>query len=142
MHDYKFLKIRGALSEAGKGAPLERPAADPLELLGTAPIPRDLIALVPESVARENTVVPLSFDGETITFAAADADNIALADKLRFMLAKNVRLLPAHRDSILAVIQHYYGTKRLEAVDSLLHEFADTADLSPNLHEVAAAGRT
>jgi hypothetical protein len=127
MHDYKFLKIRGALSEVGRGASLERAAGEPLELLGTANISPDVIALVPESVARENVIIPLSFDGETITFAAADPDDIATADKLRFILAKNVRLVAARRDSIAAMIERYYGPARTESVDSMLAEFTDTA---------------
>ena len=126
MHDYKFLKIRGALCEAGKGTSLQRTPSDTLELLGTANIAPDVIALVPASVARENVVIPLSYDGETITFAAADPDNIATMDKLRFILAKNVRFVTARRDSILAAIERHYGRPRTESVDSMLAEFTDT----------------
>ena len=93
--EYKFLKGRGALNEVNAGArapvvPTRAAAASMFEA-----IPPSVIELVPESLAREHTVIPLAFDGETITFAAADADNIALADTLRFILAKNVRLIPA-----------------------------------------------
>lgn len=122
MHDYQFLKIRGALNEAGKGSLLPRATNDTFELLGTTNIPADVIALVPESLARENLVVPLSFDGETVTFAAADADNIATMDKVRFILAKNVRFLPARRESIVAAIERYYGPARTESVDSMLQD--------------------
>jgi hypothetical protein len=139
MQDYKFLKIRGSLSEAAPTAPLQRGTSAMLELLGTTTISSDLIALVPESVARENVVIPLSFDGETITFAAVDPDNIALADKLRFILAKNVRLVPARRDSIVAAIERHYGAAETESVESLLCELTDsTADFDESL---SSAGR-
>src|SRR5262245_40414740 len=85
---YKFLHGRGALCEAETSAPTRRPRVVPAPGVGIADIDPEVVRLVPEAVARDNVVMPLDFDGETITFAAVDADNIALADKLRFSLAK------------------------------------------------------
>jgi hypothetical protein len=107
MIDYKFLKIRGALAEAGDAAS-EAATVPPEQLLAIAP---DVIARVPEHVARSHTVIPVAFDGETITMAAADPDNIALADRLRFLLGKNVRLLAAPATDILHAIDRYYGSR-------------------------------
>jgi hypothetical protein len=121
---YTFLKGRGALNEVSAGVSARPPSAGERPF-GT--IPLAVVELVPESVARENIVMPLSFDGETITVAAVDAENIALADKLRFILAKNVRLIPADRQIILDAINHHYGEAETESVDSMLAEFTDTA---------------
>ncbi|HYT87115.1 MAG TPA: hypothetical protein VEL76_00215, partial [Gemmataceae bacterium] len=107
MLDYKFLTKRGALSEA------DTPTA-PSDL-STRQIPAHILELIPQAVARENLVLPLDFDGETITFAAADADNIALADKLRFLLAKNVRLTAAPREALLRAIDRHYP--RVPSID-------------------------
>jgi predicted Zn finger-like uncharacterized protein len=105
MVDYKFLKIRGALSEAH-----EQPAApirqDHPAIVDIAP---EVVALVPESVARAHNIIPLAFDGETITIAGVNADDIALADRLRFLLAKNVRLVTVPRANILQAIDRHYG---------------------------------
>src|SRR5262249_4497731 len=122
-----FLKGRGALNEAS--TPVERSAERALTSFdrGLASIPPEVVQRIPESVARENVIMPVAFDGETITIAAVDAENIALADKLRFLLAKNVRLVPAVRESILAAISRYYGRAETESVDSMLSEFTDTA---------------
>src|SRR4051812_21692408 len=95
----EMLKARGALNEADAGA------VNP-ETTGLAGrrIPRHLLDLLPASVARENCVLPLEFDGETLTCAAANADDIARADKLRFILNKNIRFVPAPREAILQAI--------------------------------------
>ncbi|HEY7309481.1 MAG TPA: twin-arginine translocase TatA/TatE family subunit [Gemmataceae bacterium] len=91
-------------------------------------IPPAVVELVPESVAREHVIMPVAFDGETITILSVDAESIALTDKLRFVLAKNVRLIPADRQTIVNAIQQYYGAAETESVESALAEFSD-ADL-------------
>jgi hypothetical protein len=126
MIEYRLLKARGALNEADAGeAPAE--AAD----LAGRRIPPHLLDLLPESVARENVVLPLDFDGETLTCASARAEDIALADKLRFILNKNIRLVPAPREVLVQAINRNYGQATTESVDSMLAEFTDTSiDLS------------
>ena len=85
------LRARGALSEATDSGEDRGDTDFTLE-----EIPAALRELVPESFVRQHHVVPLAFDGETVTLACPDPDNIALADKLRFLLAKDVRLIMAH----------------------------------------------
>jgi hypothetical protein len=132
---YKYLAQTGALNEAwtAAGGRAAAETADAGRLLA-APVPRAVVELVPAPVARDNLVMPLAFDGETVTFAAVNADDIGLADKLRFTLNKNVRLVAAPRAAVAALIKRYYGDAR--GVDSMLAEFTDTAiDL-----EAAGAG--
>lgn len=122
---YQLLNRRGALNEAC--APAARPAPINPANLTWANVPPEVVELVPETVARENVVMPLGFDGETITLAAADPDDIALADKVRFLTGKNVRLVKAPRETIMQAIDRHYGHTESESVASLLREFTDTA---------------
>jgi hypothetical protein len=112
MIDYNFLKIRGAVS----GPKPEPGAGVPVGQLAQQHTPPDVLQLVPEAVARENVVFPLSFDGETVTLASCDPGNVALADRLRFLLAKNVNLLLARREEIVEAIDLGYGQLELESV--------------------------
>jgi hypothetical protein len=127
----QLLRSRGALNEAAAGD--EPVTADGL---ATRPVPPEVVELIPESVARENLVMPLTYDGETITCATVDASNIALADKVRFIVAKNVRLVPAPRQDIVAAINRHYGHTETESVDSMLSEFTDTAIAWSRTHPV------
>jgi len=102
-------------------------------------IPQAVLALVPESVAREHLILPLGFDGETLTCAAANATSIALADKLRFLLAKNIRLVAASRDAILQAIALHYGEHADSEPDISLRESA-SAGLAGSHQHFAAAG--
>jgi hypothetical protein len=143
--DYKYISTTGALHEGvaaeawrqGPGPRVE--SSRPL----SEPIPPEVLELVPHSVALENAVLPLASDGETITFAAANPGDIGLADKLRFILNRNVRLLPAPRVAILAAIARNYGATETESVGSMLAEFTDTAiDVAETSAPGGGMGRT
>src|SRR5690242_4054130 len=58
--EYTFLKGRGALNEASA-------SAGPIAERGLTSVSPEIVELIPESVARENIIMPLAFDGETIT---------------------------------------------------------------------------
>lgn len=87
----------------------------------------DVLEMVPESVARENLVLPVDFDGETITCVTTNDTDIMLQDKLRFILNRNVRFIARDREEILDAIRFFYGEVEGESCDSLLMEFTDTA---------------
>jgi hypothetical protein len=96
---------------------------------GLSPLnpPPDVLDLIPESVARENTVLPLRLEGRTLHIATADASNLLLLDKLRFLLNKDIRFVEHPRADILRAIRQHYGQSETESVDSMLAEFTDTA---------------
>jgi regulator of protease activity HflC (stomatin/prohibitin superfamily) len=91
------------------------------------PIPPSVIHLVPESVARENTMLPVDFDGETLTCVTDQADDVMLEDKIRFVLNCNVRFIGCDRQTVQSGINHYYGVSSGESADSMLQEFTDMA---------------
>ncbi len=95
--------------------------------LSTVEVPSDVIALVPESVARENQVLPLRFEGDSLIVAINDPMNFTVLDKLRFILNKDVKAEVASVDSILSAINRYYGHGGGESVDSMIAEFTETA---------------
>jgi hypothetical protein len=112
--DYKFLTRAGAVHVEG---------AAPAATAGNLNPPRAVLELVPESVARENQILPLTLDGETLTCAAARPHDILAQDKLSFILNKRVRFVPAPREAIRAAIDRHYGRTKVESVDSFLCEF-------------------
>ena len=131
---YEFLKERGILGETAgdqPGAAAGPPACTQTRLdLVRLKIPRTVLRLVDASLARQHTVIPAAFDGETVTLYSTRANDIALADRLRFLLAKNVRLKQAPAEEILRAIDHYYGRPavredsdlELDIVDAMIEE--------------------
>jgi hypothetical protein len=124
MMKYRYLTNRGALNEAEEQA---APSLTASQMGGSLAITPSVLELVPAPVARENVVMPLSCDGETLTLAAVNPSDVMLADKLRFILNKNIRFVPAPREAIIKAINQHYGRATTESVDSMLAEFTDTA---------------
>ncbi len=90
-------------------------------------VPQSVIGLVPESVARENAVLPLRIDGDSIVVAINDPMKFEVIDKLRFILNREIKCEVAPNDAILTAINRHYGQSETESVDSMLQEFTETA---------------
>jgi len=92
-------------------------------------IPESVIELVPESVARENVILPMAADEDenSLQVIISDPRDMETIDKLRFILNRNVQIALAPRENILEAINRYYGQIEGESADSMLQEFTDTA---------------
>jgi type IV pilus assembly protein PilB len=90
-------------------------------------IPKAVVELVPESVARENVVLPLSLEGNTLKIITADPTNYDTIQKLQFILNKDIVPVLAVQEQIQEAINRNYGQTETESVDSMLVEFTDTA---------------
>lgn len=95
--------------------------------LAALEIPKAVIELVPESVARENVVLPLALDGNQLKIITADPANYETIQKLQFILNKDVIPVLAIQEQIQEAINRNYGQTETESVDSMLVEFTDTA---------------
>src|SRR5215471_5771895 len=90
-------------------------------------IPAAIIELVPESVARENLVLPLGAGGRAIFIIISDPADTDTIQKLQFILNRVVHPVLALREQIVEAINRHYGQTETESVDSMLSEFTDTA---------------
>jgi len=121
----KLIQRQGAqhLAEEALAAPSDGAALNP---------PRAVLVLVPESVCRENIVLPLKLEGRVLHFAAVDPSNIMLRDKLSFILNKDIRLVEHPRSDILRAINRHYGQSETESVDSMLMSYGGDHDEAPS----------
>jgi hypothetical protein len=148
--EYRYLETTGALREAGfepnRRHRHQSAAKAAMSRAGQGPswrgkqIPHVVYGLVPESLARENLVFPIGVEGETLKLAAVSHDDVALADKISFVLARPVRLIPASRREVESLIRQYFGADAgSETVDSMLQEFTDEAFSAPELNHPGPA---
>ncbi len=89
-------------------------------------IPDPVIQLVPESVARENKIIPYAEEDDTIKVLVSDPFDIETIEKLRFILNRKVDTALAPQELIQEAINRYYGQVEGESADSMLQEFTDT----------------
>lgn len=105
--------------------------------LDATEIPSSVVELVPESVARENVVIPLGQDNGALRIAICDPEDLGIIDKLRFILNKEIELALAPRESIIQAINRHYGQTETQSVDSIMQEFTDTAIEHTEMEAVA-----
>jgi type IV pilus assembly protein PilB len=90
-------------------------------------IPAAVVELVPESVARENLVLPLAQENGALKIIMSDPSDFDTVQKLQFILNKDIQPVLAPREQIVEAINRHYGQSETESVDSMLAEFTDTA---------------
>ena len=90
-------------------------------------IPPAVVELVPESVARENVILPLSQEDAALKIIMSDPSDFDTVQKLTFILNKDIQPVLAPREQIIEAINRHYGQSETESVDSMLQEFTDTA---------------
>ncbi len=95
--------------------------------LSEAVIPPSVVELVPESVARENAIIPLAEEDGELKVVVSKPDAYDVFDKLQFILNRRITPVLAPREAILEAINRYYGQTVGESADSMLQEFTDTA---------------
>ncbi len=102
-------------------------------------IPNSIIELVTESMARENLVIPVDIDGESVVIAMHNPNNIEVLDKLRFVMNRDLKVVMAPLESIQGAINRHYGQTETESIDTMISEFTET---QIDFTEVEAAAAT
>ena len=108
-------------------------------------IPPSVVELVPESLARENGVMPLASADGVIKVIMHNPMDFETIEKLRFVLNREIDVALAPKEAILEAINRYYGSssQETESVDSMLQEFTDTAiDFADDAGERKGSGNT
>jgi type IV pilus assembly protein PilB len=109
--------------------------------LTEAEVSEEVVGLLPESVARENTIFPLAEAGGTLRIATCDPTDMDAQEKLRFILNREIEMAIAPREQIVEAINRHYGLSDGESADSMLQEFTDTAiDFTETALEQETAG--
>jgi type IV pilus assembly protein PilB len=96
--------------------------------LNEVEIPESVIELMPETVARENAVIPMAETGTGgLKVLMSDPNDVDTIENLRFILNRDVSVAIAPKSLIILAINNSYGQMEGESADSILQEFTDTA---------------
>ncbi len=88
-------------------------------------IDESIIRLIPESVARENHVLPIAEGASALTVVMSNPQDLETIEKLRFILNRNIIAFCGAHDEIAQSINEHYGQIEGESADSMLQEFTD-----------------
>lgn len=75
--------------------------------------------VIPERIARQYQIVPLSLLDETLTIAVSDPLNVFVVDDLKNITGKEIEIVMSTNDEIMKVIDAYYGSKKESSVTEI-----------------------
>ena len=126
-----LLKI-GAVDETTLTRGLAKVEGMPFVDLEKGRVADDVLARVPEEIAREQGIVPLKVSGDELIVAIDDPFKRIIADQLRFMLGLEVRCALATPSALRRAIERYYGAADEDRVASSMGaDDAGDADEAP-----------
>ena len=84
-------------------------------------IPKEVLSEVPETLARQYQMLPVSVTGDVLTLAMADPLNIMALDDLRMLTSYEIEPVVAVASELAAAIdKHYGGGKAEDLYDALM----------------------
>ncbi len=95
-----------------------------------------VLQMVTEPMAQMYRIVPTEFDGDTLTVAMCDPQNLSVQDELRTFLGYNIRVVVATEPGMLSALERYYG-ENTESVESIVTAMEEDAELAAAAAKVA-----
>ena len=126
----QFLLEEGYLGEEDLVVALSEQLGIPHIRVGNYSIPKEVLSEVPESLARQYLMLPVSVTGDVLTLAMADPLNIMALDDLQMLTSYEIEPVVAVKSELEEAIElHYGGGKQSgEMFDKLLQTDGDTKD--------------
>ncbi|NIA13737.1 MAG: secretion system protein E [Nitrospiraceae bacterium] len=105
----QLLVERGYLGEEDLVITLSEQLGIPHIRVANYSIPKDVLAEVPEALARQHVMLPISNTGDVLTLAMANPLNIMALDDLRLLTSYEIEPVVAVESELVAAIERNYG---------------------------------
>ncbi|MDP2940181.1 MAG: ATPase, T2SS/T4P/T4SS family [Candidatus Omnitrophota bacterium] len=89
----------------------------------------ELLNLIPERIARQYHIIPISQIGSTMTVAMSDPFNIFAIDDLKNLTGYEVDVVMSTDSDIVKAISIYYGKRTISSMAEMVKEFGQTEAL-------------
>ncbi|MGI8977784.1 MAG: GspE/PulE family protein [Pirellulaceae bacterium] len=109
--------------------------------LGDIGLSHDVLKKITESMAQLYRVVPVAFEGNRLTVATCDPQNIVIQDELRQMLGFEVRVVIATESDIKKALDRWYSSDK-DTIESITQELEDDPDFKKAMAAAEAGGAT
>jgi len=128
-----LLVTKGYLSEEDLVVTLADQLGIPHMRVAHYTVPKEVLAEVPESLARQYLMLPLSVTGEVLTLAMADPLNIMALDDLRMLTSYEIEPVVALASELAEAIQRHYGGDK---ADNLFRSLVGAKETETDVEEV------
>ncbi len=105
--------------------------------LSSMEISEDVVASVPETLARQHTLIPCNKSKDRITVAVADPLNVMVLDDLKMMTGCDVKAVLASETEILAALDKFYkSASSQEVLDEIVKQSNVSAEAAEGIEAV------
>lgn len=102
-------------------------------------IPPEVLSEVTETMAQIYRAIPVKVDGNTLTVATCDPENLSVQDELRQFLGRDIRMVVATEREILKSLDKYYATAK-DSIVSIVDELEDDMELKKAAEALSREG--
>jgi type IV pilus assembly protein PilB len=102
-------------------------------------IKKDVLTMVTAPMAQMYRIIPIEFDGDTLTVAMCDPQNLSVQDELRTFLGFNIRVVVTTESGMMAALERYYG-ESTDSVESIVSALEDDEELAAAAAGISADG--
>jgi type IV pilus assembly protein PilB len=92
-------------------------------------IPQEALSQVTEPMAQMYKIIPTAFDGDTLSVAMCQPQNLGVQDELRTFLGYNIRVVVATEREIKQALDKFYSGEK-ESVESIISDLEADAELA------------
>jgi type IV pilus assembly protein PilB len=107
--------------------------------LGDITVPPEVLGRITESMAQLYRVIPVAFEGNRLTIATCDPQNIMTQDELRSMLGHDIRMVIATETDIKKAIEKHYSSDK-DTIERIVEDLNKDAELNKQLQQLEASG--
>jgi len=100
-------------------------------------IPHDVLMKITESMAQLYRTIPIHFEGNRLTVATCDPQNITIQDELRSLLGHDIKVVIAAEGDLMKALDKYYASEK-DTIVKIVDEIEDDAELKAKM--MAAEG--
>tara|TARA_Y100001960_G_scaffold257890_1_gene277093 strand:+ start:7 stop:1725 length:1719 start_codon:yes stop_codon:yes gene_type:complete len=107
--------------------------------LGEIQISSDVLDEITETMAQMYRVVPVHLDGNTLSVATANPENITVADELRTFLGRDIQLLVTTDTELQRLLDEFYDSER-ETIERIVEELEHDLELKEQIEALSGDG--
>jgi type IV pilus assembly protein PilB len=102
-------------------------------------IPKPVLEEISETMANLYRVIPIGLDGNQLTIATCDPQNLSIQDELRTFLGHEIKLVVATEADILKALGKYYASA-VDSVENIIEELEGNTELRKAAEALAKEG--
>jgi len=115
----------GYVSEAQLVSFLSKQYGVPSINVDEVAIPEEVLALIPNEVARRHGILPINKEGSSLIVAVSDPSNIYAMDDIKFLTGYNVEMVVAAESQIREALETYYTEEEEVELDDVFENLSD-----------------